>query len=102
MEVNTQHLKFFERSTLRQLMKAKLGNVTVREAREFCMPTGWGLAFQTVGVTAICLAAGLVFLPFIFVGLLAPVAMPLMAMQSRKRWRQILPADRDDETVVLV
>lgn len=102
MEVNSQYLGFFERNTLRQLLKAKLGNVTVREAREHCSPTGTALVVQTIGVTLLCVAVGLVFLPFIFVALLAPVVVPLQAMQSRKRWQKILPADRDDETVVLV
>ena len=101
MIVNTQHLKFWERVHLRQIVRAQYG-CTVRQAREHCSPTGWALLWTTVGATLLALSAGLIFTPiFLLLALTIPVGMPLKARMDRARWLAILPPERDDEVVEL-
>lgn len=102
MEIKAQNLHFGERVTLRQLMKAKAGDVTVREAREHCAPTGWAFIVQIVGVTLLSLGLGFVFLPFLLVAIAAPVVMILRQRGIRRRWLKILPPERDSEPLTLI
>lgn len=101
MKIDSSHLKFGERATLRQLIKAKAGQVTVREAREHCSPTGTALVVQTVGVTMLAVAISLVFLPALALALAAPFAVPYLARVKRARWLRILPREHDAELVEL-
>lgn len=100
MKINTQHLNFFERVTLRQIVRANYG-CTVRQAREHCSPSGACLVVQTIGATLMAAAAGLLLWPFLLLAAVMPVAVPVMAMSRRKRWMRILPTDRDNELVEL-
>lgn len=102
MEIDTRILYFGERTSLRQIIKAKAGAVTVREAREFCAPTGWSFIVQVVAVTIISFGLGALFLPFLLVGFLAPFIMILRQRTKQKRWLLLLPADRDNEQLSMI
>lgn len=102
MEIKAKNLKWAERKRLEQIIKARHGQVTVRQAREHVSPTGWRLALNTAAGTLVCAAMGLFFLPLLFVALVVPIAYPVMVLDSRRQWRAILPADRDQELVEIV
>lgn len=101
MIIDGNNLTMGERMTLRQIMRAKAGEVTVKEAREHCAPTGTAFVVQVVAVTILALGMGAIFLPFLLVGLAAPVIMPLRQRSKRRRWAILLPEDRDGEKVSL-
>lgn len=101
MNIDGNHLKLSERMTLRQLMRAKAGEVTVREAREHLAPTGWAFVVQVVGMTVLALSASAFFLPFLVVAIAIPVVMLLRQRATLQRWARLLPAERDAEIVTL-
>lgn len=101
MEIDARNLRFGERATLGQILKAKAGAVTVAEARAHCAPQGKAFIVQIIGVTVLSLGMGAFFLPSIFLALVAP---PFMILQQRSRvarWQMILPPERDGEQVSL-
>ena len=100
MKVRIAHLKFFERATLRQIVRARPG-LTVAEARRHCCPEGMTLVVHTIGATLLALFAGLIFLPFMLIAVTAPIGVPLLTRASRKRWLFVLPPERDGELVEL-
>lgn len=102
MEIKAKNLTRTERKELEQIIKAKHGQVTVREAREHVSPTGMRLVMFTVFTTVAFAAVALLFWPVVFLALAAPVLVPLITWEGRKKWQQILPAERDDELVEIV
>lgn len=94
-------LTFSEKQRARQLYRAKGGVVTVQEMREWIAPTGGRFVVEIVGVTIIALGLGIFFLPFIFVGLVAPLVMLAGQKKRTKRWATILPHDDDERLVSL-
>jgi hypothetical protein len=93
-------LKFTERSTLKSLIRAKAGQLTVREAREFMSQKGLQLWVTAIGCAILTAFIGLVLSAWLI--LFAPVMLvgvPYQAMLNRKRWLTLLPPERDADFV---
>lgn len=101
MIIDGNNLSMGERAGVRQLLRAKAGQVTVREAREHFAPSGRAFVVQVVGMTLLALGASALFLPFLVVALAIPVVMPLRKRATAKRWATLLPIERDAETISL-
>lgn len=102
MQINPNNLSMGERIRVRQLLRAKAGAVTVREAREWMAPTGAAFVVQIVGMTVLALGMGLVFLPFLLVALIIPVWLPLRQRAAQKRWLTLLPREQDAEQMTMM
>lgn len=99
-QIQASLLTFGERRTLKSIIRAKVGQLTVREAREFMNPTGLQLWVTAIGCALLTAFIGVVLSVWLI--LFAPVMLvgaPYQAMLNRKRWLTLLPPERDADFV---
>lgn len=102
-QIKAELLTFGERRTLKTMIRAKVGRLTVREARELMSPNGSRMWIQAIFGATLFSGLGMIFSVFLIV--LAPLvllAVPCKIFLDRGRWLTLLPPDRDEDLLEVV